>query len=212
MKQENEWPEDKADWPQTASVVQGGVVPAKPAQSYGKTRQVTVEQLAKLQEQRDELLAALNGMLEVFGDEFGMGDSDICDKARAAIASVNGESPANDDGWISVLDRLPEKEGLYAVYLANTEYGGINKEDGSVGRVDYDEWGDRGDSRGLRWECEYIGWGLTETIDNPRRLEEIVTHWKPMQPPVNAPKAPLTDAERDKIITALKAARNRGEK
>ena len=41
MKQENEWPEDKADWPHTASVVQGGVVPAKPAQSYGKTQQET---------------------------------------------------------------------------------------------------------------------------------------------------------------------------
>ena len=28
----------------------------------------------------------------------------------------------------------------------------------------------------------------------------------------NHTKAPLTDAERDKIIAALKAARNRGEK
>ena len=46
MNQENQavsegWPEDQADWPQTASVVQGGVVPAKPAQSYGKTQQET---------------------------------------------------------------------------------------------------------------------------------------------------------------------------
>lgn len=37
-----------------------------------------------------ELLAALKGMLEVFGDEFGMGDSSVCDDARAAIAKVEG--------------------------------------------------------------------------------------------------------------------------
>ena len=41
MNNNETWPEDQADWPQTASVVQGGVVPAKPAQSYGKTQQET---------------------------------------------------------------------------------------------------------------------------------------------------------------------------
>lgn len=44
-----------------------------------------------LQAQRDELLAALKGMLEVFGDEFGMGDSSVCDDARAAIAKAEGQ-------------------------------------------------------------------------------------------------------------------------
>ena len=37
-----------------------------------------------------ELLAALKGMLEVFGDEFGIGDSSVCDDARAAIAKAEG--------------------------------------------------------------------------------------------------------------------------
>ena len=34
------------------------------------------------------LLDALKGMLEVFGDEFGMGNSSVCDDARAAIAKA----------------------------------------------------------------------------------------------------------------------------
>lgn len=38
-----------------------------------------------------ELLEALEGMLEVFGDEFGAGESDTCDAARAAIAKARGE-------------------------------------------------------------------------------------------------------------------------
>ena len=37
-----------------------------------------------------ELLDALRGMLEVFGDEFGIGSSDTCDAARAAIAKAEG--------------------------------------------------------------------------------------------------------------------------
>ena len=37
-----------------------------------------------------ELLDALKGMLEVFGDEFGMGNSSVCDDARAAIAKATG--------------------------------------------------------------------------------------------------------------------------
>ena len=32
-----------------------------------------------------EAAQALKGMLEVFGDEFGMGDSEVCDAARAAL-------------------------------------------------------------------------------------------------------------------------------
>lgn len=46
MNQKNQaasegWPEDRADWPQTASVVQGGVVPTKQDRVYGKTQQET---------------------------------------------------------------------------------------------------------------------------------------------------------------------------
>ena len=37
------------------------------------------------QKHTPELLEALEGMLEVFGDEFGAGESDTCDAARAAI-------------------------------------------------------------------------------------------------------------------------------
>lgn len=44
----------------------------------------------ELKAQRDELLAALKGMLEVFGDEFGMCDSSVCDDARAAIKKAEG--------------------------------------------------------------------------------------------------------------------------
>ena len=43
MNENKQWPEDQADWPQTASVVQGGVVPAKPTHTYGKTRAVNQE-------------------------------------------------------------------------------------------------------------------------------------------------------------------------
>ena len=46
-----------------------------------------------LQAQREELLEALRGMLEVFGDEFGIGSSDTCDAARAAIAKATGTNP-----------------------------------------------------------------------------------------------------------------------
>ena len=97
MNNESQWPEDKADWPQTASVVQGGVVSsAKPAQSYGKTHQVTVEQLAKLQErcdellkQRDELLAAC---LKTLIDNSHLADGDNCTliDIKLAIHSVKG--------------------------------------------------------------------------------------------------------------------------
>ncbi len=41
-----------------------------------------------------ELLAALKGMIEVFGDKFGMGDSSVCDDARAAIAKATGKKAA----------------------------------------------------------------------------------------------------------------------
>lgn len=133
-------------------------------------------------------------------------------RLKAVIANVEGgESPTNNDGWISVLDRLPEKEGLYAVYLANTQYGGINKGDGSVGRVEYDWWCFRPD---MGWH-----WGLSTyhtggwNSDGAEGTEIIITHWQPApQPPANAPKAPPTDAERDKIIAAPKAARKGGEK
>lgn len=64
MNNESQWPEDQADWPQTASAVQGGVVPAKPAQLYSKTRQVTVDDLVKLQERCDELLSAAKAVVE----------------------------------------------------------------------------------------------------------------------------------------------------
>ena len=40
-----------------------------------------------------ELLDALQGMLEVFGDEFGIGSSETCDAARAAVAKATGETP-----------------------------------------------------------------------------------------------------------------------
>jgi hypothetical protein len=39
-----------------------------------------------------ELLDALRGMLQVFGDEFGFGDSETCDKARAAFSKAIGDS------------------------------------------------------------------------------------------------------------------------
>ena len=29
----------------------------------------------------------------------------------------------NSGGWVSVLDHLPDKDGLYAVYLSNTDFG-----------------------------------------------------------------------------------------
>lgn len=35
-----------------------------------------------------DLLGALRGMVEVFGDEFGMGESETVDRARAAIAKA----------------------------------------------------------------------------------------------------------------------------
>ena len=290
MNQKNQaasegWPEDRADWPQTANVIQGGVSPVAsvvvsdresadlesavrnviskmeqktgsrpdlvvtkhrhavfPREPFGYFRaepfgwtdcaetdegavalydQETVNTLQgrcdELQKQRDALRTALEEAIEyleprVEGGKVGV---NLLPRLKSVIASVEGgESPTNYDGWISVLDRLPEKAGLYAVYLARTEYGGINK-DGSVGKVEYDWW------RSHHWEPE-SAWGYWElgeedwqwsTTKNPDRIGTIITHWQPApQPPANAPKAPLTDAERDKIIAALKAARNRGEK
>ena len=48
------------------------------------------ESNARLIAAAPDLLAALEGMLEVFGDEFGAGESDTCDAARAAIAKAKG--------------------------------------------------------------------------------------------------------------------------
>ena len=45
-------------------------------------------EIHEVRRQRDELLAALKGMVEVFGDEFGMGDSETVDRARAEISNV----------------------------------------------------------------------------------------------------------------------------
>lgn len=42
--------------------------------------------------QRDELLVALEGMLEVFVDEFDIGDSETVDVARQAVANAQGET------------------------------------------------------------------------------------------------------------------------
>lgn len=86
------WPEDKADWPHAVGVVQGGVVPA-----HGKTRQVTVEQLAKLQErcdellkQRDELLSALVSYGHKSGCEKNAFGAECTCGIDAVISSVKG--------------------------------------------------------------------------------------------------------------------------
>lgn len=200
-------------------LVHGGDLPTdEAAEIFMKEMAKSLQKLQErqvLQKQRDDLLAELKRMVDVFGrdghdTEYEEGECIDIDIARGVIARAE----SGNDGWISVLDRLPEKAGLYAVYLARTEYGGINK-DGSVGKVEYDWW------RSHHWEPE-SAWGYWElgeedwqwsTTKNPDRIGTIITHWQPApQPPVNAPKAPLTDAERDKIIAALKAARNRSEK
>ena len=196
-------------------LVHGGDLPTdEAAEIFMKEMAKSLQKLQErqvLQMQRDDLLTELKRMVDVFGrdghdTEYEEGECVDIDIARAVIARAE----TNNDGWISVLDRLPEEEGLYAVYLANTEYGGINK-DGSVGKVEYDWWYFLPD---MGWY-----WGLSTyhtggwNSDGAEGTEIIITHWQPApQPPVNAPKALLTDAERDKIIAALKAARNGGEK
>lgn len=51
-------------------------------------RLINQEANARLIAASPELLDALKGMLEVFGDEFGMGNSSVCDDARAAITKA----------------------------------------------------------------------------------------------------------------------------
>ena len=51
-------------------------------------RLINQEANARLIAAAPELLDALKGMLEVFGDEFGMGNSSVCDDARAAITKA----------------------------------------------------------------------------------------------------------------------------
>lgn len=71
------------------NVCEGIPTKALEADVPGIFRQINRQE--ELKAQRDELLAALKGMLEVFGDEFGMCDSSVCDDARAAIAKATGE-------------------------------------------------------------------------------------------------------------------------
>lgn len=52
MNENKQWPEDQADWPHAVGVVQGGVVPAKPTHTYGKTRAVTQEPFGYFRAQR----------------------------------------------------------------------------------------------------------------------------------------------------------------
>ena len=103
----------------------------------------------------------------------------------------------NSGGWVSVLDRLPDKDCLYAVYLSNTYFGRVSK-DGGVGFLYYDEWST------ARGRC---GWNHTVVYGIPRYIESIITHWKPIQPPSDASKTPISEEERDKIIEVLKRAK-----
>ena len=54
-------------------------------------RLINQEANARLIATAPELLDALKGMLEVFGDEFGMGNSSVCDDARAAITKATAQ-------------------------------------------------------------------------------------------------------------------------
>ena len=62
--------------------------PCVPDQYAGSSWLRVTEANARLIAAAPELLDALKGMLEVFGDEFGMDDSSVCDDARAAIAKA----------------------------------------------------------------------------------------------------------------------------
>lgn len=62
--------------------------PCVPDQYAGSSWLAVKEEDAILIAAAPDLLDALKGMLEVFGDEFGMGDSSVCDDARAAISKA----------------------------------------------------------------------------------------------------------------------------
>lgn len=62
--------------------------PCVPDQYAGSSWLRVTEANARLIAAAPDLLDALKGMLEVFGDEFGMGDSSVCDDARAAISKA----------------------------------------------------------------------------------------------------------------------------
>ena len=62
--------------------------PCVPDQYAGSSWLRVTEANARLIAAAPELLDALKGMLEVFGDEFGMGNSSVCDDARAAITKA----------------------------------------------------------------------------------------------------------------------------
>ena len=62
--------------------------PCVPDQYAGSSWLQVTEANAHLIAAAPDLLDALKGMLEVFGDEFGMGDSSVCDDARAAISKA----------------------------------------------------------------------------------------------------------------------------
>lgn len=57
--------------------------PCVPDQYAGSSWLQVTEANARLIAAAPDLLDALKGMLEVFGDEFGMGDSSVCDDDRA---------------------------------------------------------------------------------------------------------------------------------
>lgn len=187
------------------------------AYAAGQTaeREACAAMLDQLEQQRDELLVVLERIAstEIAHKAHALWDA-LCMRhaAKDAIANVKGDatiaytaqqecSEPKSDGWISVLDRLPETGGLYTVYLSSTEFGGVRK-DGSVGLVDYDVW-----------STEKSCWVKNNNVvsEIPCYIESVITHWKPIQPPSDASKTPIPDEERDKIIGALKIAKGGAE-
>ena len=136
----------------------------------------------------DNLIGAK--MVDIARLAYKQADAMLAAREGGDVASKQ-DVATSSDGWVSVLDRMPDESGWYEVFVEKTEFGG-----GGGGCI-VDFWSaDDG-----RWKA--LG-GVVFEI--PCYVESVITHWRGTSSSAPTSNASISDEERDKIIAALKKA------
>ena len=113
--------------------------------------------------------------------------------ARGAAATDSEKGATHGDEWVSVLECMPAESGWYDVNVARTEFCGDG--DGSVVMNDF-------------WSADEGRWTLCGEVvlQIPCYVESVITHWRKASDIAPLQNGPVSDCERDELITALKKA------